>query len=217
MCCPYVCHTCVLCLSLCIHKHRHNEWCSLSMLALGEGDDWKRTARLCLRTVPGKVSHGDQECYPADPRGSPACHPWWVASPNHMVTLWCFPAFCSFWYLRHMTMTVIGGFFSPSWHIGPICQCVWFYSNVLQDHDFWGTKHTDRSSRHANCWADLPRQRQICLLGTRGGSTWRWPHGYRDSQLHHQGIRKRTSSSCYSDSIFQIFVCLLFNFIRLTA
>lgn len=113
MCCPYVCHTCVLCLSLCIHKHRHNEWCSLSMLALGEGDDWKRTARLCLRTVPGKVSHGDQECYPADPRGSPACHPWWVSSPNHVVTLWCFPAFCSFWYLRHMTMTVIGGYFFP--------------------------------------------------------------------------------------------------------
>lgn len=113
MCCPYVCHTCVLCLSLCIHKHRHNEWCSLSMLALGEGDDWKRTARLCLRTVPGKVSHGDQECYPADPRGSPACHPWWVASPNHMVTLWCFPAFCSFWYLRHMTDSDWRIFFSP--------------------------------------------------------------------------------------------------------
>lgn len=113
MCCPYVCHTCVLCLSLCIHKHRHNEWCSLSMLALGEGDDWKRTARLCLRTVSGKVSHGDQECYPADPRGSPACHPWWVASPNHMVTLWCFPAFCSFWYLRHMTDSDWRIFFSP--------------------------------------------------------------------------------------------------------
>lgn len=113
MCCPYVCHTCVLCLSLCIHKDRHNEWCSLSMLALGEGDDWKRTARLCLRTVPGKVSHGDQECYPADPRGSPACHPWWVASPNHMVTLWCFPAFCSFWYLRHMTDSDWRIFFSP--------------------------------------------------------------------------------------------------------
>lgn len=134
---------------------------------------------------------------------------WWLCGVFLLFVLF---GICAIWLWQWLE-----DIFSPSWHIGPICQCVWFYSNVLQDHDFWGTKHTDRSSRHANCWADLPRQRQICLLGTRGGSTWCWPHGYRDSQLHHQGIRKRTSSSCYSDSIFQIFVCLLFNFIRLTA
>ena len=54
---------------------------SLSSLTPGESDDGERAAGLRLRTVPGEVSGGDQECDPADPRGSPACHPWWVVSP----------------------------------------------------------------------------------------------------------------------------------------
>lgn len=34
--------------------------------------------------------------------------------------------------------------------------------------------------RHPDCWTDLPRQRQICHSGTRGGRTWCGPHGHRD-------------------------------------
>lgn len=84
-----VCHTRLcffflyLYLCLCLWS-----WWSLSTLAPGEGDDRKWTAGLRLRTVPGEVSRGDQECHPADPRGSPACHPWWVVwvSQNSIVT-----------------------------------------------------------------------------------------------------------------------------------
>lgn len=51
--------------------------------------------------------------------------------------------------------------------------------------------------RHPDCRADLPRQRQICHSGARGGCTWRGPHGHRDPQLHHQGARLDVFKICF--------------------
>lgn len=70
MCCPSNCLSCVCGGVL--------GWQSLVTLAPGEGDDREGAAGLCLRAVPGEDGHGDQECHPADPGGSPARHSRWV-------------------------------------------------------------------------------------------------------------------------------------------